>query len=237
MELFVELKHDTTFNPFRDLENGGMEERYSIDGDHTREQCLLYVANQFAYQHRLFAFSLVICGQVARFVRWDREGAVVSAGIDCSQRQDLVIEFLQWFNHLTDNQRGLDPTVVPATPEEVEMFESAAEKVEIESLKRSIGGPEDIPAIPTRGPQCERQGVILRRWEGPRPQPGCPGTLHPRIYCPRPRRGGWPKLRSRTWSSSSTRPTSSLPHRPSTTMAPLPSALRKRRGETKCNGG
>jgi len=145
MELFVELKHDTTFDPFRDLGNGGMEERYSIDGDHTREQCLLYAANQLAYQHRLFAFSLVICGKVARFVRWDREGAVVSAGIDCSQYQDLVIEFLQRFNHLTDDQRGLDPTVVAPTPEEVEMFESAVEKVKIESLKRSIGDRKIYP--------------------------------------------------------------------------------------------
>jgi len=145
MELFVELKHDTTCDPFRDLGNGEMEERYSMNGDNTREQCLLYAANQLAYQHRLFAFSLVICGQVARFVRWDREGAVVSVGIDCSQRQDLVIEFLQRFNHLTDDQRGLDPTAVPATPEEVEMFESAVEKVEIESLKRSIGDGKIYP--------------------------------------------------------------------------------------------
>jgi len=145
MELFVELKHDTTFDPFRDLGNGGMEERYSIDGDHTREQYLLYAANQLAYQHRLFAFSLVICGQVARFVRWDREGTVVSAGIDFSRRQDLVIELLQRFNHLTDDQRGLDPTAVTPTPEEVEMFESAVEKVEIESLKRSIGDRKIYP--------------------------------------------------------------------------------------------
>ena len=139
MELFVEFKHDAPSDPFRDLENGGMEERDTINGDNTRGQCLLYAANQLAYHHRLFAFSLVICGKVARFVRWDREGAVVSAGIDCSQCQDLVIEFLQRFNHLTDDQRGLDPTAVTPTPEEVEMFESAVARVEIECLKRSIG--------------------------------------------------------------------------------------------------
>ena len=145
MELFVELKHDAPSDPFRDLENGGMEERGTINGDNTRGQCLLYAANQLAYQHRLFAFSLVICGKVARFIRWDREGAVVSAGIDCSQRQDLVIEFLQRFNHLTDDQRGLDSTAVTPTPEEVEMFESAVAKVEIESLKCSIGDGKIYP--------------------------------------------------------------------------------------------
>jgi hypothetical protein len=145
MELFVELKHDAQCDPFRDLANGEMEERDSINGDNTRGQCLLYAANQLAYQHRLFAFSLVICGKKARFIRWDREGVVVSAGIDCSQRHDLVIEFLQRFNQMTAEQRGLDPTAVPATPEEIEMFESAVAKVEIESLKRTVGDQKIYP--------------------------------------------------------------------------------------------
>jgi len=139
MELFVEIKHDTLCDPFRDLGERKMEERNSINGDNTRGQCLLYAANQLAYQHRLFAFSLVICGKKARFIRWDREGVVVSAEIDCSQRHDLVVEFLQRFNQLTREQRGLDPTAVSATPEQTEAFESAVAKIEIEPLKRSVG--------------------------------------------------------------------------------------------------
>ena len=145
MELFVELKRDTQCDPFRDLPGGGMEERNSTNGDNTRSQCLLYAANQLAYQHRLFAFSLVICGKTARFIRWDREGVVVSAEIDCSQHHDLAIEFLQRFNQLSPEQRGLDPTAVPATPEEIGAFESAVEKVEIESLKRSVGDGKIYP--------------------------------------------------------------------------------------------
>ena len=145
MELFVELKHDTQYDPFRDLANGEMEERDSINGDNTRGQCLLYAANQLAYQHRLFAFSLVICGKKARFIRWDREGVVVSAAIDCSQCQDLVIEFLQRFNQLTAEQRGLDPTAIPATPEEIGTFEAAVAKIKIESLKHTIGDRQIYP--------------------------------------------------------------------------------------------
>ena len=154
MQLFVELKHDTQHDPFRDLANGEMEERDSINGDDTRGQCLLYAANQLAYQHRLFAFSLVICGKKARFIRWDREGAVISAAIDCSQHQDLVIEFLQRFNQLTAEQRGLDPTVVPATPEEIAMFKSAVAEIKIESLKRTVGDQKIYPRfrLEVRGP-------------------------------------------------------------------------------------
>ena len=139
MELFVELKQDTQSDLFRDLSEGGMQERCSINGNNTRGQCLLYAANQLAYQHRLFAFSLVICGKRARFIRWDREGAAVSAGIDCSRRPDLVIEFLRRFNQLTPEQRGLDPTAVPATPDQIEMFESAVAEISIESLRLSVG--------------------------------------------------------------------------------------------------
>ena len=145
MELFVELKHNTLSDPFHDLSDSKMEERDSILGNNTRGQCLLYAANQLAYQHRLFAFGLVICGKKTRFLRWDREGMVVSAAIDCSEDRNLVVEFLSRFNQLTPEQRGLDPTATPATPEQTKMFESAIATIEIESLKRSIGIRKTYP--------------------------------------------------------------------------------------------
>ena len=148
MELFVEFKYETQYDPFQDettVATGSTIERSSINGANTRGQCALYAANQLAYQHRLFAFSLVICGRRARFIRWDREGAVVSAGIDCSTNQDLVIEFLQRFNQMAADQRGLDPTATPATPEEIEAFKSAIAKVKIESLKHSVGDQATYP--------------------------------------------------------------------------------------------
>jgi len=148
MELFVELKHETQCDPFQDETTAAVDftiERSSINGDNTRGQCTLYATNQLAYQHRLFAFSLVICGKRARFLRWDREGVIVSAGIDCSTNHNLVIEFLQRFNQMTPEQRGLDPTATPATPEEIEAFESVVANVEIESLKHSVGDQEAYP--------------------------------------------------------------------------------------------
>ena len=148
MELFVEFKYETQYDPFQDetaMVTDSTIERSSINGDNTRGQCALYAANQLAYQHRLFAFSLVICGKRARFIRWDREGAVVSAGIDCSTDHELVIEFLQRFNQMTAEQRGLDPTATPATPEEIEAFESAVANVQIDSLKHSVGNQATHP--------------------------------------------------------------------------------------------
>ena len=148
MELFVELKNETQHDPFQDKMAAAADstiERSSINGENTRGQCALYAANQLAYQHRLFAFSLVICGKRVRFIRWDREGVVVSAGIDCSTNHHLVVEFLQRFNQMTPEQRGLDPTATLATLEETETFESAVAKIEIESLKLSVGDREAYP--------------------------------------------------------------------------------------------
>ena len=145
MELFIEIKHERKHDPFCDLPGGGMKERGSQDGENTLGQCLLYAANQLAYQHRIFSFSLVICGNFARFIRWDREGVVVSKRIDCLQNHSLVIEFLQRFNQLTAEQRGFDPTAVLAAPEEVELFQSAVAEVDIEFLKQSVGAPGKFP--------------------------------------------------------------------------------------------
>ena len=63
MELFVEFKKETQSDPFQDLPDGRMKGRETGNGNKTHGQCILYAANQLAYQHQLFTFSLVICGK------------------------------------------------------------------------------------------------------------------------------------------------------------------------------
>ena len=164
MEMFVEFKLDVYSDPFRDpgpvpAAPDVSIERNSDNGAKTRGQCALYAANHLAYQHRVFAFSLVICGNIARFIRWDREGVVVSGGIDCSTKHGLVVEFLRRFNRLTPEQRGFDPTARLATPEEATAFESAVASIGIESLKRSVGDPVAFPRYRLEVPNAE-EGVF-----------------------------------------------------------------------------
>jgi hypothetical protein len=230
-------------DPFRDLPDGGWRSGIRSTAKNTRGQCLLYAANQLAYQHRLFAFSLVIYGTRARFIRWDREGAVVSCGIDCSQRHELLIEFLQRFNQLTAEQRGLDPTAIPATPEEIETFESAVAKIDIEPLKRSVGDRNTYPRyrLEVGGPN---DIVSLHRWDGvglpiwvswaAAPEGIWLSTSVRTSACSSRTCGGrtywdlspstcgtisWSRPRFHTWSSSSTRPTSFHPPHPYITTA------------------
>lgn len=55
-------------------------------------------------------FSVAIFGRCARFIRWDRAGAVVSEAFDYSKGKELV-EFLLRFDQLSPEQRGRDPSV------------------------------------------------------------------------------------------------------------------------------
>jgi len=59
---------------------------------------------------------------------------------------------------MTVEQRGLDPTAVPATPEEIEAFESAVANVEIESLKHSVGNRTAYPRF--RLEICDADGEV-----------------------------------------------------------------------------
>ena len=90
---------------------------------------------------------------------------VVSAGIDYSQHLELVIEFLRRFDQLTDDQRGLDPTATPATPEQVKMTESAVGKIDIESLKLSVGDQGIYPrfSLEVCNPNYTRSRYIVGR--------------------------------------------------------------------------
>ena len=184
MELFIEIKHEPKHDPFCVLPGGGMDEHGTQDGDNILGKCLLYAANQLAYQHRLFSFSLVVCGNVVRFLRCDREGVVVSKAIDCLQSHGLVIEFLQRFNQLTVEQRGFDPTAVLAAPEEVELFESAVAEVDIEFLKQSVGVPGEYPRFRLEVRRSS-EGVALCRWNGPGLQYRYRWPVHSRISCTR----------------------------------------------------
>ncbi|KAJ8457588.1 hypothetical protein ONZ51_g11440 [Trametes cubensis] len=79
----------------------------------------------FARQHRLHLFTVSLAGSLARFVRWDRSGCIVSRAFDIRDNPDLLAEFFWRFSKLTDAERGYDLTVRTASPEEEELFHDA----------------------------------------------------------------------------------------------------------------
>ena len=100
-------------------------ERETEEGVVFRRSLVSHAYAQFARQHRTHFFQLILVDRWARFVRWDRSGAVVSSRFDYVLEPAFLCEFLWRFAHLSDERRGLDPTATLASRKEISLFEEA----------------------------------------------------------------------------------------------------------------
>ncbi|KAI6013862.1 hypothetical protein EDC04DRAFT_2579081 [Pisolithus marmoratus] len=137
-ELYIEVKPHISYDPFEDLDVGTGKgksndpfEKDTVDANNTRGQITTYAVTQFDSQFRFFAFSLVIFGNRARFVRWDRGGAIISAQFDYVENSNILVDFFWRFSHLSREGRGHDPSVSPANLSE----EDAKKVCEVLDLK------------------------------------------------------------------------------------------------------
>ena len=103
-------------------------ERPSKEGTAFRNLLISHAKAHFTRQHRTCLFQLVLLDSDARFIRWDRAGAVVSVRFDFIEEPQYLAEFLWRFEHMTDEQRGLDPTVSPANKREAALFRDAVQE-------------------------------------------------------------------------------------------------------------
>ncbi|KAK0435391.1 hypothetical protein EV421DRAFT_1835860 [Armillaria borealis] len=93
-------------------------ENDSIKGRETRGQISCYAGVTMMLQHRSHLFTILICGPFARFIRWDRSGAIVSERFDYTKKRTLIFNFYKRFAQLSPSQRGKDPSVSPLTDED-----------------------------------------------------------------------------------------------------------------------
>ncbi|KAJ2916202.1 hypothetical protein MD484_g4207, partial [Candolleomyces efflorescens] len=77
----------------------------------TRGQLATYATAQSDSQFRTHSFSLFIFGPFARFIRWDRSCAIVSARFEYgTSPSNYLADFLHRYSLLDDKGRGQDPT-------------------------------------------------------------------------------------------------------------------------------
>ena len=156
IELFVEFKRGSGSDPFAETDKpGGPEQfhKYSEATCATRGQMTVYSTHMQMYQFRTCVFSVGIFDKVARLFRWDRAGAIVSAPIEYSKKGNRELsEFFYRFNLMDSAQRGWDPSVCDATPEDADAFTQAIRTAVggknaalLESLLESVGDPGDYP--------------------------------------------------------------------------------------------
>ena len=130
MELFVELKFAESSNPFRDPKDPRQPQagsfRFENDSDVSRlhrGQLCSYEAAHTGSQLRVHTFTLSVCGPSARFIRWDRAGAVVTRSFDYIKEPHILANFFWCYAHLNHSQRGYDTSVSPASPEDLQQIQ------------------------------------------------------------------------------------------------------------------
>ena len=83
-------------------------ENTDAKGTAFRQSLISQARAHLTRQHLCSLFQLVVLAWDARFVRWDRSGAVVSKRFSFVDEPHLLAEFLWRFGYMTDEQRGRD---------------------------------------------------------------------------------------------------------------------------------
>ncbi|RDX49869.1 hypothetical protein OH76DRAFT_1438155 [Lentinus brumalis] len=127
-ELFFEVKphplHDYFSEPIYIYDSDDDASPVVQDLNKALGQHIAYVTEIFARQFRVFFFTVSMAGSLARLLRWDRSGCIVSEPFDVRERPDLLCEFLWRFAHASEAGRGHDITVEPALAEDESLFEA-----------------------------------------------------------------------------------------------------------------
>ncbi|KAI0727012.1 hypothetical protein C8Q72DRAFT_887002 [Fomitopsis betulina] len=89
-------------------------------GMQTMTQISRYAAKIMRRQFLAYCFTIFVCRNYAWLMRWDRAGLVISEPFDFLQQPQLLHAFFYRFACMTDVERGCDPTVKPATQDEIE---------------------------------------------------------------------------------------------------------------------
>ncbi|KAH8115731.1 hypothetical protein DFH11DRAFT_1301613 [Phellopilus nigrolimitatus] len=137
-ELFIEVKKNEERDPFvdplyKDDEGICSETNFFVQHESSKirkkteediGQIVSYATEACARQHRMFYFSVSIHGHHARFIRWDRAGAVVTRSFNYRQNPKLLCDFLWRFGFANPAQRGYDPTVSVASEKDEQDFKT-----------------------------------------------------------------------------------------------------------------
>ena len=96
-------------------------------------QIISYTNLIFQSQPRCFVFLVLFLQNYARFIHWNRAGAVVTERFDWRMNIVHLARFFWQYNHLSDEQCGHDITISTPTVEEIEMT-----KVELDKQAKAL---------------------------------------------------------------------------------------------------
>lgn len=101
---------------------------------------ITYYKEQASRQHRTFMFQIFIFGSFARFLRWDRSGAVVTRRFNYKEVPRLLAGFLWRYGRLSLPDRGWDTNFTLADAVDVDTFQQEVERVRQEEPPETASG-------------------------------------------------------------------------------------------------
>lgn len=95
----------------------------------TCAQMTRYVIEVFLRQHREFVFTVLITGDHARLMRWDRCGLVVSESFNYVDDPTPLLLFIRWLATASRAQQGFDTSIQLADDTQIEKLKKYRERL------------------------------------------------------------------------------------------------------------
>jgi hypothetical protein len=128
-EIFIEFKWQTSDNPFCHVpqpSNTSPFLRPSKAARDTLGQITSYAVAQLGSQFRTHLYSVFVVKDIARILRWDRSGTIVTEAIEYNNSPCLV-EFFRRYSKAPPEMCGKDQSVSAVTPTEADSARQALE--------------------------------------------------------------------------------------------------------------
>lgn len=98
-------------------------------------QMVACAIESFARQYRTHLFSVFMTSSIARIMRWDRSGPIITTAINYRTHPEILASFFWRFSRMSHDARGCDMTIKAACFEEEKLFASAINK----HIRRQLG--------------------------------------------------------------------------------------------------
>ncbi|KAK0217056.1 hypothetical protein IW262DRAFT_1438759 [Armillaria fumosa] len=148
METHVELKLATMDDVFSD--EGALEPGSELSHN-TLGQLVSYANAQMASQYRTHLFTVFICADKAKLLRWDRSGVIVTRAFPYNSGDSTYLQEFFWrLSHADDTTCGWDTTVTEPTPDEAALARHNLDIDQSEALyKFTVYDDTDLDAEPS----------------------------------------------------------------------------------------